>query len=136
MSIIIFSFSSKKWRMPMDTVEFVKKLLKDRRIPLSRIEKDLGFSNGYIGRLRKGFFPPDRLSKIAEYLNVSEEFLLSCGVDVSTSARSVEISDDEHELLSAFRQLDTYDRGQALGIIKGLLLTDKYKKAEPAACVG
>ena len=49
----------------MDTVEFVKKLLKDRRIPLSRIEKDLGFSNGYIGRLRKGFFPPDRLSKIA-----------------------------------------------------------------------
>ncbi len=120
----------------MDTVEFVKKLLKDRRIPLSRIEKDLGFSNGYIGRLRKGFFPPDRLSKIAEYLNVSEEFLLSCGVDVSTSARSVEISDDEHELLSAFRQLDTYDRGQALGIIKGLLLSDKYKKAEPAARVG
>ena len=120
----------------MDTVEFVKEILKERRIPLSRIEKDLGFSNGYIGRLRKGFFPPDRLSRIAEYLNVSEDYLPSCGADTSSPARSIEISDDEHELLMLFRQLDRYDRGQTLGVIRGILLSDKYKKDEPAARVG
>ena len=47
----------------MNTVEFVKSLLKEKRVPLSRIEKDLGFANGYIGQLKKGTFPSDRLFK-------------------------------------------------------------------------
>ena len=120
----------------MDTVEFVKKLLKDRRIPLSRIEKDLGFSNGYIGTSRDSSFPYERLVKIAEYLDVSPEYSWSRGESASNSFSGPVLSDDESALLIAFRQLDEYDRGQALGIIKGLLLSDKYKKAEPAARVG
>lgn len=36
----------------------------------------MGFSNGYIGQLRKGVFPSDRLVKIADYLEVSTYTLL------------------------------------------------------------
>ena len=61
----------------MNSVERVKKILKSRKIPISKLEKDLGFSNGYIGQLRKGSFPAERLQKIAEYLNVSAEYLMT-----------------------------------------------------------
>lgn len=61
----------------MNSVERVKLLCKERRIPISKLEKDLGFGNGYIGQLKKGVFPADRFSEIAKYLSVSEEFLLT-----------------------------------------------------------
>lgn len=55
----------------MNSVERVKKICKERKIPISRLEKDLGFSNGYISQLRKGTFPSDRLIMIADYLGLS-----------------------------------------------------------------
>ena len=39
--------------------------------------KSMGYSNGYIGQLRKGVFPTDRLVDIANYLNVSTDYLLT-----------------------------------------------------------
>ena len=59
----------------MNSVERVKKICKERKIAISKLEKDLGFSNGYIGQLKKGVFPDDRLRKIAEYLKLSPEYL-------------------------------------------------------------
>ena len=44
------------------------------------MERELGFSNGYISQLKKGVFPSDRLILIANYLQVSTEFLMN-GVD-------------------------------------------------------
>lgn len=61
----------------MNSVERVKHLCKEKKIPISKLEKDLGFSNGYIGQLRKGVFPSDRLSMIAEYLDVTIEYLMT-----------------------------------------------------------
>ena len=40
------------------------------------MEKDLGYSNGYIGQLRKGVFPSDRLIQIADYLGVPTDYLI------------------------------------------------------------
>ena len=61
----------------MNSVERVKTICKDRKIPISKLERDLGFANGYIGQLRKGVLPDDRLLQIAEYLSVSTSFLLT-----------------------------------------------------------
>lgn len=61
----------------MTSVERVKAICKERRIAISRLEKDLGFSNGYIGQLRKGVLPDDRLMMIADYLNVTTQFLMT-----------------------------------------------------------
>ena len=60
----------------MNSVERVKAICKERKLPISKLEKDLGFSNGYIGQLRKGTFPAERLIAIAEYLSVSTDYLL------------------------------------------------------------
>ena len=61
----------------MTSVERVRAICKERKIPISKLEKDLGFGNGYVGQLKKGVFPGDRLIKICEYLNVSAEYLLT-----------------------------------------------------------
>lgn len=60
----------------MNSVERVRSICKERKIAISKLEKDLGFSNGYIGQLRKGSFPADRLAAIAEYLSVTTDYLL------------------------------------------------------------
>lgn len=67
----------------MNSVERVKTICKDRKIPISKLERDLGYSNGYIGQLRKGTFPNDRLKEIAEYLEVSIDYLMT-GEDKSS----------------------------------------------------
>lgn len=61
----------------MDSVELVKKICKERKIPISRLEKDCGFSNGYIRKLQEGKFPSDRLMIIADYLNLSVSYLMT-----------------------------------------------------------
>ena len=74
----------------MNAVERVKKICKERKIPISKLESDCGFSNGYIGQLRKGVFPDDRILKIAEYLNVSVDYLMT-GKDMEFTIEMAEI---------------------------------------------
>ena len=64
-------------RYSMNSVDRVKKICKDRKIPISKLERELGFSNGYISQLRKGVFPADRLALIADYLQISSNYLLT-----------------------------------------------------------
>lgn len=59
----------------MNAVERVKKICKERKIAISKLESDLGFANAYVSGLKKGVFPNDRLEMIAEYLNVSAHYL-------------------------------------------------------------
>lgn len=61
----------------MTAVERIKMICKDRRIPISRLEKDCGFANGYIGQLKRGMLPADRLQTVAEYLGVAPDFIMS-----------------------------------------------------------
>lgn len=60
----------------MNALERVKLLCKERKIPISRLERDLGFANGYISQLKKDL-PSDRLSKISEYLEISVDYLMT-----------------------------------------------------------
>lgn len=61
----------------MNSVERVKEICKNRKIPISKLEKELGFSNGYISQLRKGVFPADRLEKISIFLGVTTTYLMT-----------------------------------------------------------
>lgn len=61
----------------MNTVEKIKAICKERKIPISILEKACGFANGYIGQLKKGSVPDDRLLKIASYLSVPVEYITS-----------------------------------------------------------
>lgn len=61
----------------MNGVDRVKAICKERKIPISKLERDLGYANGYIGQLRKGVFPSDRLMEIADYLGISHTYILT-----------------------------------------------------------
>lgn len=65
----------------MNTVERVKMICKDRKIPISRLERECGFANGYIGQLKKGSIPADRLQIIASYLGMDIKDLLDVHTD-------------------------------------------------------
>ena len=85
----------------MNSVERVKAICTERGIAISRLEKDLGFSNGYIGQLRKGIFPSDRLDKIAHYLNVDRDYLLYGEIKKAPAKNSERKATDE-EIIHAF----------------------------------
>ena len=85
----------------MNSVERVKLICKERKIPISKLESDLGFSNGYIGQLRKGIFPADRLAKIASYLEVTIDYLLT-GEETKKSPTDGEPEVTDREIKAAF----------------------------------
>ena len=60
----------------MNTVEKIKAICKERKIPISRLEKECGFANGYIGQLKKGSIPSDRLIKVSDFLGLSPSVLI------------------------------------------------------------
>ena len=61
----------------MTAVDRIKEICKERKIPISRLEKECGFANAYVSNLREGMMPADRLYKVANYLDVSPEYLMT-----------------------------------------------------------
>ncbi len=99
----------------MNSVERVKSLCKERKIPISRLEKELGFANGYINQLRKGVFPSDRLKQISEYFGVSVDCLLGSST-----------SEAEHEQNEHMATLNTlYYNGVESWIHNGFFTTEE-----------
>lgn len=105
----------------MNAVERVKSICKERKIPISKLESDCGFSNGYIGQLRKGTFPNDRLLKIAEYLNVSVEYI-TIGEEKINAFKT---GQEHAELLRMYEMLTSDEREQILNTMKLFLKNNK-----------
>ena len=59
----------------MTTVERLIALCNEKKISIHKLEKECGFGNGYIARLKKGVLPDNRLQIVANYLEVSAEYL-------------------------------------------------------------
>lgn len=103
----------------MNSVERVKALCKEKKHPISRLEKDLGFANGYIGQLRKGTFPADRLQAIADYFGVTTDFLLGTETKKEPLAVNGEkLSDAEVDLIELFRQVPEDQQQLVLQMIR------------------
>lgn len=103
----------------MNTVELIKTICNERKIPISRLEKDLGFANGYIRKLKEGKIPSNRLLKIADYLKVSMEYL--------TTGKEPEFdkySDENAHLLAKIRN----DTELTKALHKYFALSDVKKK--------
>lgn len=85
----------------MNSVERIKCLCKERKISIAKLERDCGFANGYIGQLRKGMLPADRLKTVSEYLNVSINELL--GEEQKESAAVPGSAEDLTQYLNALK---------------------------------
>lgn len=111
----------------MNSVECVKKICRERGIRISRLEKDLGFANGYISQLKKGVFPDDRLIMIADYLGVDPWYLSSGAEEIPEIKKPVTVSDgksaddDRHEYVNKlFDQLTFENQILAVDYLKKL----------------
>lgn len=60
-----------------DSVRYIRELCRQRKLPVSTLERALGFSNGYLNPKKLKKLPYDRAVQIAEYLNVPVECLLT-----------------------------------------------------------
>lgn len=85
----------------MNSVELVKNICIEREIPISKLERDCGFSNGYIGKLKRGVFPADKLQQIAYYLDLPYDYLLTGGVSFMGQEPQY-YSDEQYKLAQEF----------------------------------
>ena len=60
-----------------NSVEFVRSICQQRRIPVSTLEKACGFSNGYLNPKKMARLPYDRAVIIGKYLNISPNRILT-----------------------------------------------------------
>lgn len=60
-----------------NSVEYVREICQQRRIPISTLEKDCGFSNGYLNPKKMARLPYDRAMVIAKYLDISVDAILT-----------------------------------------------------------
>ena len=59
----------------MSNVDVIKKLCGEKGISIARLERDCGFSNGYIKKLKRGTLPADKAQRVADYLGVDIDVL-------------------------------------------------------------
>lgn len=61
----------------MTFFERIESLRKSKKLSQGKLEKELGFSNGSISKWKISMPTPDRLQKIADYFDVSIEYLMT-----------------------------------------------------------
>lgn len=64
----------------MTGVEYVRAVCKEKKVPIARLERELGYANGYLNPKQKKI-PYDRAVQIAEYLDIDVHKIL--GVEPS-----------------------------------------------------
>lgn len=102
----------------MNTVERIKSICKERKIPISTLEKECKFSNGYIGQLRKGTMPDDKLIRVATYLSLSMQYLSTGKEDnVPQPQNAVE----HIQLISLYEKLTDEQKQAILTIMSGMV---------------
>ncbi|ARV03993.1 XRE family transcriptional regulator [Enterococcus faecalis] len=60
----------------MDLYEKIKLLASEKKMSIRQLEETLGFGNGVINRWRKNTPGSDKLKKVADYFDVSVDYLL------------------------------------------------------------
>ena len=85
-----------------NSVEFVREICQQRRIPVSTLEKACGFSNGYLNPKKMSKLPYDRAVIIGKYLSISPNRILTGEDAPEGSALSQRPATDEEIKFALF----------------------------------
>lgn len=107
----------------MTVLERIKHLCHEYNITPAYIERELGFANGYIGKIKDETVTYARLQKIADLLRVTPQYLFT-----GDTTRTKLLREDEQDLLAAYNKLNLHARMKALENIEDMTLLDKYAK--------
>lgn len=100
----------------MNLHQTIKNLCSQKGITIAELERKLDFSNGQIRRWNKGHYPSaDRLQKVADYFDVSVDYLLGREKDRYAGE---EVSEDIRIMQRAAENMSEKDREKALKIFE------------------
>lgn len=110
-------------------LERIKRLCEEKNTNITALCIKITGSSGNLSTWKKGNIRNDYLIKIAQYFNVSTDYILGLTDDASPVKQMPDtLSGSEQEMLSGYRKLDNDDQAEVRGYIKGMLTKDKYKK--------
>lgn len=78
-----------------NSIEYVRSICKLQKISISKLEKDCGFSNGYLNPKKISKLPYDRAVKIANYLNIDVKNILDASLEANSSELTAK---DEYDI--------------------------------------
>lgn len=96
-------------------------LCQQNNVAMSTVVQTLGMSKSVVTSWKKGIIPNgETILKLAEYFNVSTDFLLTGSLNIS------DLENEEVELLHLFRSLSDSAKSRVRGYIDGFI--DAQKK--------
>lgn len=119
--IFFMYFKSRKEFAELTLVDKIRSLARQRDLSLPQLETELGLGNGTISRWKSSSPNTDKLQKIADYFNVSMDYLL--GRDVRLNSK------DERDIAKALEDtLKSLENDQEGLMFSGEPLDDETRE--------
>ena len=103
------------------TYEKIKELADNRGISLTKLEEDLGYSRNTLYKLKSQKPNAERISEIADYFNVSTDYLLGRTDNPAIA--------DKEQFFFEGKEVDVEELASTAMRFNGKPLTDKDKKS-------
>lgn len=104
----------------MTTVEKVRAICNAKNIPVSRLEQDLAFSNGYLNPKKTKEIPSDRLAAIAAYFGIPMENIIIGQLEKPT-AQGDGLTKSQQDIMRLVPSLSDAEIAKLLAYANGLL---------------
>lgn len=104
------------------TLEKIKELAQKQGISLQKVAEDLGYSINYLYTLKEKTPKSDRLQEIADYFNVSTDYLLG-------RTDNPAIANSKEQFFFEGKEVDVEELASTAMRFNGKPLTDKDKKS-------
>ncbi|EJJ0973741.1 helix-turn-helix transcriptional regulator [Enterococcus faecalis] len=102
----------------MNTYEIIKDLAKEKGISIRQLEINFGYSNGYIGSWKRQTPNSNELSHLADYFDVSVDYLL--GRELKEAPKKVDLSEDDTVFSFDGKEISKETMRKAIAIAKAL----------------
>lgn len=94
----------------MTFFEKINQLIKDKNLTFREVERDCGFANASIRRWETQSPRFESVIKIANYLQVSVEYLAYDNSEKTNSCDNIPLSQNETDLIAMYRLLDNQNQ--------------------------
>lgn len=112
----------------MGIVYRIKQEIKAQNTTIAAVERELGLGNGTISKWDRQSPSCKNMLKLANYLNCSVDYLLT---GKEKSSPTEQLTADEQELLSYYKSLEPFKKGQVMERAKVLSETSKTLVEQP-----
>lgn len=122
----------------MDIYDRIKDITMQKGINIATMEKDLGFSQGNLGRMMKNNPKISKLQQVADYLGVTVSMLLGENNDYYFDQETAEMADslfkdkEMRMLFSAARGSSPEDLKNISNILLSLKRKEQYNGEDPS----